>query len=33
MPNENAEQKGDQAILSAPVDLRDCARKFMHDVP
>lgn len=36
MPNQatiNPDPKGEQAILSALVDLRDCAREFMHDVP
>lgn len=33
MTNENVDPNGVQVILSALVDLRDCARKFMHDVP
>ena len=36
MPNQNAinpDPKGEQAILSALVELRDCAREFFHDVP
>lgn len=36
MPNQatiNPDPKGEQAILSALVELRDCAREFMHDVP
>jgi hypothetical protein len=36
MPNQaeiNPDPKGEQAILSALVELRDCARDFMHDVP
>ena len=36
MPNQaaiNPDPKGAQATLSALVELRDCAREFMHDVP
>lgn len=36
MPNQaaiNPDPKGEQVILSALVELRDCAREFMHDVP
>lgn len=33
MPNENVDPNGEQVILSALVDLRDCAREFLQDVP